>query len=158
MRDLSKQFSDKILRSILKQLGDAFHDEHNGYSTRERYDNGYCDIIDDVVKYFGVNDLDWEEYGFFFKLIELNPDYENDDIDIKLPKLGLYDVFYDVEEKQWIASTYRHRIYSYDHSIISDQLYHDENFDVFDGREVNTEVRDSERVDDTLVEIIKVEM
>ena len=41
MRDLSKQFSDRILRAILKQLGDAFHDEHNGYSTRERYDNGY---------------------------------------------------------------------------------------------------------------------
>ena len=42
--------------------------------------------------------------------------------------------------------------------MISDQIFHDENFDVFDGREVNTEVRDSERVDDTLVEIIKVEM
>jgi hypothetical protein len=158
MRDLSKQFSDRILRAILKQLGDAFHDYHNGYSQNQRFENEYCDIVDDVVKYFGVNDLDWEEYGFFFKLIELNPDYENDDIGIKLPKLGLYDVFYDVEERQWIASTYRHRIYSYDQGMISDQLHNDENFDVFDGREVNTEVRDSERTDQTLVEIIKVEM
>ena len=73
-------------------------------------------------------------------------------------QLHLYDVFYDVEEKQWIATTYRHRIYSYDQGMISDQLYHDENFDVFNGSEVNTEVRDSERVDDTLVEIIKVKM
>jgi hypothetical protein len=156
MRDLSKQFSDKMLKKVLKQLEDAFHYEHNGYNVYNRYEQEYCDTIDDVVKYYGLHDMEWEEYGFFFGLIELNPNYQNEET-IKVPKLGEFFVFNTVEEKQYVDYTYRNKVYSYGgDSMIKDQLNNHEDFYYYEGDLVREEVTDSEVIESRISDIQKI--
>lgn len=156
MRDLSKQFSDKMLRSVLKQLEDAFHYEYNGYSMHQRYEEGYCDVVDSVVKYYGLHDMEWEEYGFFFELIELNPNYQNEET-INVPKLGEFFVYHDVSERQYIEYTYRSKVYSYGgKGMIRDQLNNMEDFSYYDGEIVNEEVYDSDTIESRLSDVIEI--
>ena len=156
MRDLSNQFTDKMLRKLLFQLDNAFIEEFNGYSIYSRYEENQCDVIDDIVKYYGLHDLEWEEYGFFFNLMELNPDYEDESEPIKVPKLGMYDVYYDTEERQWITYTYKHRVYGYGREMIKDQLNNDNDFEYYSGQIVNESVDDSEVVRGSIVDVQEV--
>jgi|688.fasta_scaffold334161_2 hypothetical protein len=156
MRDLSKQFSDKMLRNVLKQLEDAFHYEYNGYSMHQRYEEGYCDIVDGIVKYYGLHDLEWEEYGFFFQLMELNPDYRDENKQIKVPKLGMYDVYYDSEERLWVTYTYKHRVYGYGRDMVRDQLNNSTDFEYYDGQIINESVDDSEVVNGRIIDVEEV--
>ena len=156
MRDLSKQFSDKMLRNVLKQLEDAFHYEYNGYSMHQRYEEGYCDIVDDVVKYYGLHDMEWEEYGFFFELIELNPNYENEET-IKVPKLGEFFVYHDVSERQYVDYTYRNKVYSYGgDSMVRDQVNNDENYYYYEGDIVNENTYDSDVIESSIAEVREI--
>jgi hypothetical protein len=156
MRDLSKQFSDKTLRMILKQLEDAFHYEHNGYYVHQRYEEEYCNVVDDVVKYYGLHDIEWEEYGFFFELIELNPNYQNEER-IEVPKLGEFYVDHDVEERQYVTYTYRNKVYSYGgDGMIRDQVNNDEDFYYYEGDIVYENNHDSDVVDSNISEIRKI--
>ena len=151
MRDLSNQFTDKMLRKLLFQLDNAFIEEFNGYSIHSRYEENQCDVIDDIVKYYGLHDLEWEEYGFFFNLMELNPDYRDENKQIKVPKLGMYDVYYDTEERQWITYTYKHRVYGYGREMIKDQLNNDNDFEYY-----SESVDDSEVVRGSIVDVQEV--
>jgi hypothetical protein len=156
MRDLSKLFSDKMLRSVLKQLEDSFHYEYNGYSMHQRYEEGYCDVVDSVVKYYGLHDMEWEEYGFFFELIELNPNYQNEE-KIKVPKLGEFFVYHDVSETQYVEYTYRNKVYSYGgESMIRDQVNNDENYYYYEGDIVNEDIYDSNVIESSIAEIREI--
>ncbi len=156
MRDLSKQFSDKMLRSVLKQLEDAFHYEYNGYSQYQRYEEGYCDVVDSVVKYYGLHDMEWEEYGFFFELIELNPNYQNEET-INVPKLGEFFVYHDVSERQYIEYTYRSKVYSYGgKGMVIDQVNNSEDYHYYDGEIVNEEVYDSDTIEAKISDVIEI--
>ena len=157
MRDLSTQFTDKMLRKLLFQLENAFIEEFNGYSIHSRYEENQCDVIDDIVKYYGLHDLEWEEYGFFFKLMELNPDYRDENKQIKVPKLGEFYVDHDVEEKQYVTYTYRNKVYSYGgDGMIRDQVNNDENFYYYEGDIVYENNHDSDVVDSNISEIRKI--
>ena len=156
MRDLSNQFTDKMLRKLLFQLENAFIEEFNGYSIHSRYEENQCDVIDDIVKYYGLHDLEWEEYGFFFNLMELNPDYRDESKSIKAPKLGVYDVYYDTEERQWITYTYKHRVYGYGRDMVKDQLDNSSDFEYYNGEIVNESIDDSEVVSGSIVDVQEV--
>jgi hypothetical protein len=159
MRDLSKLFSDKILKIIFKQLNEVFNKD-GGYSIHSRYEDFYCDIIDDVVKYYGLNDLDWHEYGFFFELIEMNTNYENEN-ELQVPTLKSYNVFHDVTERQYIDFVYRNQVYSYgDEStikgFISSQLNNDDEFSIYDGDIINEDIVDSDEIEISLYDVKKI--
>lgn len=147
MRDLSTQFTDKMLRKLLVQLESEFMDEFGGYSVHNRYEEDQCEVIDNIVKYYGLHDLEWEEYGFFFQLMELNPNYEDESELIKVPKLGIYDVFCDSEERQLVTYTYKQRVYGYGEDIVRDQLNNSQDFAYYDGEIVNESIDDSEVID-----------
>lgn len=156
MRDLSKQFSDKTLRMILKQLEDAFHYEHNGYHTHQRYEEDYCEVVADVVKYYGLSDIEWEEYGFFFELIELNPNYQNEE-KIKVPKLGEFFVYHDAEERQYVNYTYRSKVYSYGAAgMVRDQVSNSEDYYYYEGDIVNEEVYDSDVIESRISDVREI--
>jgi len=156
MRDLSTQFTDKMLRKLLVQLESEFMDEFGGYSVHSRYEEDQCAAIDDIVKYYGLHDLEWEEYGFFFKLMELNPNYRDENKPIKLPKLGVFDVFCSSEERLWITYTYRHRVYGYGEDIVRDQLNNSDDFAYYDGEIVNESIDDSEVIDGRISDVEEV--
>ena len=156
MRDLSTQFTDKMLRKLLVQLESEFMDEFGGYSVNNRYEEDQCAAIDDIVKYYGLHDLEWEEYGFFFKLMELNPNYRDENKPIKLPKLGVFNVFCSSEERLWITYTYRHRVYGYGEDIVRDQLNNSDDFAYYDGEIVNESIDDSEVIDGRISDVEEV--
>ena len=156
MRDLSTQFTDKMLRKLLVQLEDVFTEEFNGYDIHSRYEESQCDAIDGIVKYYGLHDLEWEEYGFFFQLMELNPDYRDENKQIKVPKLGMYDVYYESEERQWVTYTYKHRVYGYGKDMVRDQLDNYLDFEYYDGQIINESVDDSEVVDGRIIDVEEV--
>ena len=156
MRDLSNQFTDKMLRKLLFQLENAFIEEFNGYSVHSRYEENQCDVIDDIVKYYGLHDLEWEEYGFFFNLMELNPDYKDENKQIKVPKLGMYDVYYDSEERQWVTYTYKYRVYGYGRDMVKDQLDNSSDFEYYNGEIINESVDESEVVDVKIIDVQEV--
>jgi hypothetical protein len=88
MRDLSKMFNEKTLRLLLSNLNDLEIDI-------EDYDETLHDELSEIVKYFGVSDLEWEEVSFFIELIRLNPNYETETI--RIPKLNSYDVDFEID-------------------------------------------------------------
>lgn len=156
MRDLSTQFTDKMLRKLLVQLESEFMDEFGGYSVHSRYEEDQCEVIDNIVKYYGLHDLEWEEYGFFFKLMELNPNYRDENKSIKVPKLGIYNVYYDSEERQWVTYTYQVRVYGYGKDMIKDQCNNSSDFSYYDGKIVREDINDSEVTSGEIIDVEEV--
>ena len=76
MRDLSQELDEKQLKWILSQLQEI---DLNYYGDSE------VEEVEDIVKYAGLNNLHWDELGFFIKLVEMNPNYETEPI--RVPKL-----------------------------------------------------------------------
>lgn len=88
----------------------------NNLSNYSESDNIYdneeiLDIIDDVIKYFGISKIDISEYGFFWMLWVLNKDTE--DGKIVIPKKSSYEVVVEIDETQHVERLYKHRVESY---------------------------------------------
>jgi hypothetical protein len=88
--------------------------------------------------------------------MELNPDYRDESKSIKVPKLGMYDVYYDTEERQWITYTYKHRVYGYGRDMVKDQLDNSTDFEYYDGQIINESVDDSEVVNGRIIDVEEV--
>lgn len=102
-------FSEKTFRMLIKMLDNNL----SNYSESDNiYDNEeILDIIDDVIKYFGITKLEISEYGFFWMLWVLNKDTE--DSKIVIPKKSSYEVLVEVDETQHVERLYKHRVESY---------------------------------------------
>lgn len=115
MRDLSKTFSEKELRWIISQLQDIDLSD---------YDEVVFDEVVDVVKYVGAHDLHWDELGFFIKLVDMNPDYETEQI--KVPELKVLDVEIGVDVTEYAYEKWSHTVQTYldedDTGMIRDQM------------------------------------
>ena len=102
MRDLSQELDEKQLKWILSQLQEI---DLNYYGDSE------VEEVEDIVKYAGLNNLHWDELGFFIKLVEMNPNYETEPI--KVPKLKTVDVFMSVDLTEYVIEKWRHTIQTY---------------------------------------------
>ena len=115
MRDLSKTFSEKELRWIISQLQEIDLSD---------YDEVVFDEVVDVVKYVGAHDLHWDELGFFIKLVDMNPDYETEQI--KVPELKVLDVEIGVDVTEYAYEKWSHTVQTYldedDTGMIRDQM------------------------------------
>lgn len=82
------------------------------------------DEVEDVVKYVGAHDLHWDELGFFIKLVEMNPDYETEPINV--PELKILDVEIGVDLTEYVYEKWSHKVKTYldedDESMIRDQM------------------------------------
>jgi hypothetical protein len=102
MRDLSQELDEKQLKWILSQLQEI---DLNYYGESE------IEEVEDIVKYAGLNDLHWDELGFFIKLVEMNPNYET--VPIRVPKLKTVDVYIGVDLTEYVIEKWRHTIHTY---------------------------------------------
>ena len=102
MRDLSQELDEKQLKWILSQLQeiDLYY-----------YGDSELEEVEDIVKYAGLNDLHWDELGFFIKLVEMNPNYETEPIIV--PKLKTVDVYIGVDLTEYVIEKWRHTIHTY---------------------------------------------
>lgn len=150
MRDLSKMFNEKSLKLILSNLNDLEIDI-------EEYDDTLHEEISELVKYYGVSDLEWEEVSFFIELIRLNPNYETETI--RLPKLNSYDLFVEVDMTESVVETWRHTINSYfeetDSAILEEQLKNNSDWSYWEGAHIDKDYYDTYVNDEKITEIRK---
>jgi hypothetical protein len=151
-----KNLTDKQLRIILTNLQNVFEDENIDID----YDNDIFepDVLssfDSVLKYFGIELYNEEDYSYFIGLCRLN---KNPEENIIRPKLETYEVIHEEEVIEYKTNTYFTKINSYIplnrdnvYSMGSNDLY-----SYYEGQFIDSDVYDSETRDDTIVSIEKL--
>lgn len=105
------KLTDKQLKLIITQLQERFEeededifDDYNCFNTSITY------IIEDVVKYFGVEIQNDTDLSFFIALCRLNPTAEGE---IKRPQHNTFDVFHQEDAHISKVTTYKQTIGSF---------------------------------------------
>lgn len=151
-----KNLTDKQLRIIITNLQNVFEDENIDID----YDNDIFepDVLssfDSVLKYFGIELYDEEDYSYFIGLCRLN---KNPEENIIRPKLETYEVIHEEEMIEYKTYNYSNRINSYI-PLNRDNVYSMQTNDLylyFDGDIINEHNHDSEIRDDSVVSVEKV--
>jgi hypothetical protein len=111
--------------------------------------------FDSVLKYFGIELYNEEDYSYFIGLCRLN---KNPEGNIIRPKLETYEVIHEEEVIEYKTNTYFTKINSYIplnrdnvYSMGSNDLYY-----YYEGQFINSDVYDSETRNDTIVSIEKL--
>jgi hypothetical protein len=151
-----KNLTDKQLRIILTNLQNVFEDENIDID----YDNDIFepDVLssfDSVLKYFGIELYDEEDYSYFIGLCRLN---KNPEENIIRPKLETYEVIHEEDVIEYKTYNYATRINSYIplnmdnvYSMGSNDLYY-----YYEGQFIDSNLYDSDTRNDTIVSIEKV--
>jgi hypothetical protein len=151
-----KNLTDKQLRIILTNLQNVFEDENIDID----YDNDIFepDVLssfDSVLKYFGIELYNEEDYSYFIGLCRLN---KNPEENIIRPKLETYEVIHEEEVIEYKTNTYFTKINSYIplnmdnvYSMGSNDLYY-----YYEGTLINEYNHDSEIRDDSIVSVEKL--
>jgi hypothetical protein len=156
MRDFSTMFNQNVLRLILEQLNEAF--DNSRYDVNTDYVEPIYETIQNVVSYFGVDDLTWDEGTFFCELVRSNPDYETEPI--KVPKLSTYAVDVDVRVIEYVNETYRHKVQSYfpeEFDSVKDQLMNTYDYEYWEGTQIHREVYEAEAQNEEIISVDKIE-
>jgi hypothetical protein len=146
---------DTILKKIIQILMNGFDDEGV-----DIFDDGevfsYLDLIDEELKYFGVEPQDETDYTFFISLLRLNPDFQTKPI-LK-PTLETYSVDYNELSTQTRKTTYNSTIKSYIPITkkIIEELEHNDLFYYYEGSVVDDYDVDNEIVDTSVSNIEKI--
>jgi hypothetical protein len=151
-----KNLTDKQLRIILTNLQNVFEDENIDID----YDNDIFepDVLssfDSVLKYFGIELYDEEDYSYFIGLCRLN---KNPEENIIRPKLETYEVIHEEDVIEYKTYNYATRINSYIplnmdnvYSMGSNDLYY-----YYECQFIDSNLYDSDTRNDTIVSIEKV--
>lgn len=155
MRDFSKSFNEKTLKFILQNLFEEFETE--GLDIDD-YDDYCVDVISQVVRYFGVSNLEWDEASFFIKLMQDNPNYETEPI--KVPSPSKLEVFVEVDMIQYINEVWKHEVETYfnekEYDMVNNQLTNHEDYSYWGGNEVGHDIYDSHINDEKIIQINKL--
>ena len=106
-------FTDKQLKVIISNLYERFEEEgvlHYIDDDDDCFDSNVTDIIEDVVKYFGVEIKNDTDMSFFIALCRLN---ENIEGTILRPQHNTYSVFHDESAEVSKTTTYKQDIGSF---------------------------------------------
>jgi hypothetical protein len=109
------------------------------------------DTIDTVLKKFGITDIDYEEYGFFAKLLMENDKSKSDNLII--PKLKNYTIHFKTTVRKDVSEFWELPIKSYDKVYITDMVYNGD-FSYYDGEMVDDDVVDSETTDWEITDVV----
>ena len=103
--------TDKQLKLIITQLNERFEEEDEDiFDDYICFNNEITEIIEDVVKYFGVEIKNDTDLSFFIALCRLNPTAEGE---IKRPQHNTFDVFHEENAHLSKVTTYKKTIGSF---------------------------------------------
>ena len=148
--------SDKQLSLIIKNLQNSFEEDRVDIDDdNELFDYSTTNVIDSVLKYFGIELMDEEDYTFFIALCRLN---ENPEESIIRPKLETYKITHKEEVIEYKTYEYETKSNSYIplnsknvYSMGGNDLYH-----YYEGKLVGQDVDDTEHRDDYIDDISKL--
>lgn len=143
-RKLPESMLKMILSEMIKE-GLTYDDCETIYESSDMY------TIDTVLKKFGITDIDYEEYGFFAKLLMENDESKSDTLII--PKLKNYTIHFKTDVRKNVTEWWELPIKSYDKAYITDMVYNGD-FSYYDGNMVDDDVTDSETTDWEISDVV----
>ena len=148
--------SDKQLRIIITNLQNAFEENNVDIDDdSELFEYGTRDVIDSVLKYFGLEPWDEEDYTFFIALCRLN---KNPEGSIVRPKLETYNILHKEEVIEYKTVEYSSNINAYI-PLNKDNVYsmgQNDLYFYYEGKVLEEQVDETEHRDDYIENITKL--
>ena len=148
--------SDKQLRLIITNLQNSFEEDNIVIDDdNDLFEHSTTDVIDSVLKYFGIELWDEEDYSFFMALCRLNINPEGS---INRPKLETYKITHKEEVIEYRTYEYSTNINSYI-PLNKNNVYSMGANDIYlyyEGTLVGKEVDDTEHRDDYIDDVSKL--
>jgi hypothetical protein len=109
------------------------------------------EILDEIGNYFGIKNMELEDYSFITELLELNAGHETGDSIIRPTLKNFKVVEYEI---LWVKTkyTYSNEISSYtdlDYNLLS-HLKENDFYTIYDGKTMDEEILDQDFIDDGL--------
>jgi hypothetical protein len=145
MRRFENELPKSVLKLIIKEIDKEVGESNISWTKDDVYESVILDIIDSSIKKFGITDIDWESYGFFWKLYQENHNFDGEG-DITVPKMMVFPVNISVNVTKFTTEDWLHNVHTYDRDYVSSFIY-DSEFDYYDGNYISENVYDSETGD-----------
>ena len=148
--------TDKQLKLIITQLQERFEEEDEDiFDDYNCFNNYITEIIEDVVKYFGIEIKNGTDLSFFIALCRLNPTAEGE---IKRPQHNTFDVLHEENAHLSKVTTFKQTIGSFlelDKDILSSMRDNDY-YIYYDGDVIDEEEYSYDVSDDSVTDVIKL--
>lgn len=147
MQRFENELPVSVLKMIIKEIDKEASEKRVDWTDDSVYESQILDLIDDSLKKFGITNIDYESYGFFWKLYQENHNFDGNG-DIIVPRMMKFPITVKVNVTKYSTETYGHDIYTYDKDYIHSFVYEDPNgFDYYDGEFIDDDIYDSESGD-----------
>ena len=144
MRRFENELPASVLKMIIKEIDKESAEKNIDWTYDDVYDDNILELIDSSLKKFGITDIDWEDYGFFWKLYQDNHNF-NGEGDITIPRIMSFPVVVKVNVSKYCVEEYLHNIETYSKDYVNSFVYNDpDGFDYYDGKFLDEDVYDSE--------------
>ena len=153
MQRFENELPKSVLKLIIKEIDKEVSEYDISWTDDDVYKQEILEIIDLSLKKFGITNIDWESYGFFWKLYQNNHNFDGEG-DIVVPKMMVFPVDITVNVVKYATEIWSHNIHTYDKEYVSSLIYADpDGFDYYNGDYVGENVYDSESNDWEINEI-----
>jgi hypothetical protein len=147
MRRFENELPVSVLKMIIKEIDKESAEKNIDWTYDDVYDDNVLNLIDSSLKKFGITDIDWEDYGFFWKLYQDNHNF-NGDGDITIPRMMEFPVTIRVDVSKQTTEKYLHSINTYSKDYVSGFIYNDpDGFDYYTGEFIDEDIYDSDTGD-----------
>lgn len=147
MQRFENELPVSVLKMIIKEIDKEASEENIDWTDDSVYDSRILDLIDNCLKKFGITNINYESYGFFWKLYQENHNFDGNG-DIIVPRMMKFPISVKVRVTKYSIETYGHDIYTYDKSYVHSFVYEaPDGFDYYDGDFIDEDTYDSESGD-----------
>ena len=147
MQRFENELPVSVLKMIIKEIDKEASEQRIDWTDDSVYESRILDLIDNSLKKFGITNIDYESYGFFWKLYQENHNFDGTG-DIIIPKMVKFPITIKVSVTKYSTETYGHDIYTYDKDYITSFVYEDpDGFDYYSGDFIDDDVYDSDSGD-----------
>jgi hypothetical protein len=140
MHRFENELPKSVLKLIIKEIDKEVGESNISWTKDDVYESVILDIIDSSIKKFGITDIDWESYGFFWKLYQENHNFDGEG-DITVPKMMVFPVNISVNVTKSATENWLHNVHTYDRDYVSSFIY-DSEFDYYDGNYISENIYD----------------
>jgi hypothetical protein len=141
MQRFENELPKSVLKLIIKEIDKEVSESDISWTNDDAYSKTITELIDNSIKKFGITNIDWESYGFFWKLYQDNHDFDGEG-DIVVPKMMVFPVDISVNVIKYVTENYLHNIHTYDKEYVNSFIYEGE-FDYYEGKYMNENVYDT---------------
>jgi hypothetical protein len=141
MQRFENELPKSVLKLIIKEIDKEVSESDISWTNDDAYSKTITELIDNSIKKFGITNIDWESYGFFWKLYQDNHDFDGEG-DIVVPKMMVFPVDISVNVRKYMTESYLHNIHTYDKEYVNSFIY-DSEFDYYEGKYMNENVYDT---------------